>query len=209
MTGPTVFIIDDDLSSRRGLKRLVSAMGINAESFESAADFLADGELERHGCIMLDVQMPDMTGPELQEKLIEAGSEMPIIFLSAYSDVATTAMAMKKGAVDFLEKPVNQDDLLTAIQVSLKLDQENRAKRAESSTIDEYIKSLTPREYEVMTYVITGMLNKQIAAEMFISMETVKIHRGRVMQKLKIVSVAELVSLCVKAGIPINGPDKK
>ena len=206
MSEPTVFIIDDDPSARRGLTRLVRAAGMNAESFASAEDFLASGECDGPGCIVLDVRMPDMTGPELQEELGEAEYCMPIIFLSAHGDVPTTARTMKKGAVDFLTKPVDRDDLLEAIRVSLARDAENRAQRAESSSIREHIKTLTPREHEIMTYVITGMLNKQIAFELDISEETVKIHRGRVMQKLGIVSVAELVRLCEKAGIAPTKP---
>lgn len=206
MSEPTVFIIDDDPSARRGLTRLVRAAGMNAESFASAEDFLASGKYAGPGCIVLDVRMPDMTGPELQEELGEAEYCMPIIFLSAHGDVPTTARTMKKGAVDFLTKPVDRDDLLEAIRVSLARDAENRAQRAESSSIREHIKTLTPREHEIMTYVITGMLNKQIAFELDISEETVKIHRGRVMQKLGIVSVAELVRLCEKAGIAPTKP---
>jgi FixJ family two-component response regulator len=146
--------------------------------------------------------MPDMTGPELQAELVEVEYSMPIIFLSAHADVEITAEAMKKGAVDFLTKPVDRDDLLEAIYASLAKDAENRAHRAKIATIREQIKALTPREYEVMTYVITGMLNRQIAAELGISEETVKIHRGRVMKKLEVESVAELVRLCENAGIP-------
>jgi len=201
MSDASVYIIDDDPSVRTGLTRIVKAAGINAESFESAGDFLSSDKYKEHGCILLDVHMPEMTGPELQEKLIEAGSSMPIIFLSAHSDVPTTAKTMKKGAVDFLEKPVSQEDLMAAIQISLEQDLETRSKRTEYNSILEQIRTLTPREHEVMTFVITGMLNKQIAAEMDISEETVKIHRGRVMQKLGIVSVAELVRICEKAGI--------
>jgi FixJ family two-component response regulator len=201
MSEPTVFIIDDDPSARRGITRLVHAAGMNAESFASAEDFLASGKSNESGCIVLDVSMPDMTGPELQEELSKTEYCMPIIFLSGNSDVPTTASAMKKGAVDFLTKPIDRDDLLEAIRLSLAKEEKNRAQREENLSINEHIKSLTPREYEVMSYVITGMLNKQIAAELFISEETVKIHRGRVMQKLGIVSVAELVRLCEKVGI--------
>jgi len=202
MSEATVFIIDDDSSARRGLTRLVKASGMNVESYASAKDFLDSGNYGGPGCIVLDVRMPEMTGPELQAELVNAEYNMPIIFLSAHADVEITAEAMKKGAVDFLTKPVDRDDLLGAIQVSLAKDAENRAQRNEIATIREQIKTLTPREYEVMTYVISGMLNKQIAAELNISEETVKIHRGRVMKKLEIESVAELVRLCEKAGIP-------
>ena len=206
MSEPTVFIIDDDPSARRGITRLVRAAGMNVESFDSAKGFLAFEKREGPGCIVLDVRMPEMTGPELQEELNKAEVSLPIIFLSAHEDVSTAAEAMKKGAVDFLLKPVDRDDLLGAIRVSLAKDAENRAQRAEIIVVQEHIKTLTPREYEVMTYVIAGMLNKQIAAELGISEETVKIHRGRVMQKLGVASVAELVRLCEKANIAPSEP---
>ena len=202
MNEPTVYIIDDDLSVCNGLKRFIKAVGFKAESFESAGDFLSSDKWREHGCIILDVHMPEMTGPELQEKLTEAGCSIPIIFLSAHGDIPTTANTMKKGAVDFLEKPVDQDDLLRVIRESLNFDRERREQNEKNKAILEQIDTLTSREYEVMTYVISGLLNKQIAGEMGISLETVKIHRGRVMQKLGIVSIAELVRLCETAGIP-------
>ena len=206
MSEPTVFIIDDDPSARRGLTRLVRAAGLNAESFASAADFLASEQRSGPGCIVLDVRMPEMTGPELQEELTKADYSMPIVFLSAHADVPIAAGAMKKGAVDFLTKPVDGTDLLAAIEESLARDAENRTQRAETSSVQELIETLTPREHEVMTYVITGMLNKQIAGHLEISEETVKIHRARVMQKLGVVSVAELVRLCEKVGVEPAGP---
>jgi len=208
MSEPTVFIIDDDPSARKGITRLVRAAGMNAESFASARKFLTSGRSDGPGCIVLDVRMPEMTGPELQEEMSRKEYCMPIIFLSAHGDVPTTAKAMKKGAVDFLTKPVDKDDLLEAIRISLARDVEKCTERVESNSLREYINKLTPREYEIMTYVITGMLNKQIAFELDISEETVKIHRGRVMQKLKIVSVAELVRFCEKAGIAPAEPSK-
>ena len=201
MNEPTVFIVDDDPSSRRGFTRLVRAAGLRAESFASAQAFLDAGRCEDPGCIVLDVGMPEMTGPELQEKLGQIENCMPIIFLSGQADVPTTAQAMKKGAVDFLTKPVDRDDLLKAIWESLAQDARNRAHRAESDAVHEQIAALTAREREVMTYVITGALNKQIAADLGISEETVKVHRGRVMHKLGVVSVAELVRICDTAGI--------
>jgi FixJ family two-component response regulator len=201
MSEPTVFIIDDDPSARRGLTRLVRAAGLDAESFSSAGSFLASGKCDVPGCIVLDVRMPEMTGPELQHELCKAEYCMPIIFLSGHGDVSTAAGTMKKGAIDFLTKPVDKDDLLEAIKLSLARDAENRAELVERSAIREKVGALTPREHEVMTYVISGMLNKQIAAALGISEETVKIHRGRVMKKLGIGSVAGLVHLCEKAGI--------
>lgn len=201
MSEPTVFIIDDDVSVRRGLTRVVRAAGLDADSFASAEDFLTSGKADGPGCIVLDVKMPGMTGPELQEALGGAEYAMPVIFLSGHADVSTAAGAMKRGAVDFLTKPVDQEDLLAAIRASLARDAEARARRVEESEIHEHVKTLTNRENEVMTYVITGMLNKQIATELDICEETVKIHRGRVMHKLEIESVAELVRLCEKSGI--------
>jgi FixJ family two-component response regulator len=206
MSEPTVFIIDDDPSARRGVTRLVRAAGLNAESFPTAEDFLASGKTDAAGCIILDVRMPEMTGPELQAQLGKAEHCLPIVYLSGHADVPIAAKAMKRGAVDFLTKPVDRDDLLEAIRISLEKDEENRARESEYADAQARIEALTPREREVMTWVITGILNKQIAGELDISEETVKIHRGRVMQKLDLVSVAELVRLCEKAGIPPAEP---
>jgi len=208
MSEPTVFIIDDDPSARRGLTRLVRTAGLKAESFRSARDFLDSENSEGPGCILLDVRMPEMTGPELQEELAKAEYCMPIVFLSAHADVPIAARAMKKGAVDFLTKPVDKKDLLGAIRLSLARDAESRTQLTEQNSVHERIKGLTTREREVMTWVITGMLNKQIAAAMEISEETVKVHRGRTTQKLGVDSVAELVRLCEKAGIAPAEPHR-
>ena len=201
MNEQTVFIVDDDSSVRKGLARLIRAAGLNVESFASAREFLDSGHLERPGCIILDVQMPEMTGPELQEELGKTQNYLPIIFLSAHGDVSITAQTMKKGAVDFLTKPVDGNNLIKAIHISLEKDRINRNINLKRAIINEKMNTLTAREYEVMTYVITGMLNKQIAGDLNISDETVKIHRGRVTHKLGIVSAAELVRLCEFVGI--------
>ena len=201
MSEPTVSIIDDDPSARRGLTRLVRAAGVNVKSFASAQEFLASGLQGGHGCIVLDVRMPEMTGPELQEELGKAEYCMPIIFLSAHADVPTTARAMKKGAVDFLTKPVDGRALLEAIRLSLAKDAEHRAQLSETASIRERLERLTRREHEVMACVITGMRNKQIAGEMGVTEGTVKVHRGRVMKKLGIESVPDLIRLSEKAGI--------
>jgi FixJ family two-component response regulator len=206
MSEPTVHIIDDDPSARGGLTRLVRATGLSAESFGSAADFLASGKRDGPGCILLDVRMPEMTGPELQEELCKSDYCMPIIFLSAHGDVPTTAQTMKRGAVDFLTKPVDRADLQSAVRAALILDAENRAQLAVRGSTNEHLGKLTPREHEVMKYVISGLLNKQIAAELGISEDTVKLHRGRVMHKLGIDSVA--VRLCEKAGVAPAEPRK-
>jgi FixJ family two-component response regulator len=206
MNEPTVFIIDDDPSARRGVTRLVRAAGLNAEAYPSAEELLASGRMDEPGCIVLDVRMPEMTGPELQTELAKSEHCLPIIFLSGHADVPIAALAMKGGAVDFLTKPVDRDHLLAAISVSLEKDAENRLRRDERADLMALVVTLTPREQEVMTWVITGMLNKQIAADLDISEETVKIHRGRVMQKLGVESVANLVRLCEKVGIPPAEP---
>jgi RNA polymerase sigma factor (sigma-70 family) len=201
MSEATVCVVDDDPSARRGLIRLLRAAGLKTEAFDSAAEFLASGKCGGPGCIVLDVRMPGMTGPELQEELAASEYAIPIVFLSGHGDVPTTAQAMKKGAVDFLTKPVDRDSLLDAVRTALARDAENRKRQEENRSIRELLSQLTPREHEVMTYVITGLLNKQIAGELDISEETVKIHRGRVMHKLGVESVAELVRLCEKAGV--------
>ena len=201
MYQPTVFVIDDDPSSRKGLERLIKASGFITESYTCAKDFLEAERNIEHGCIILDVQMPEMTGPQLQEELLKSDLVLPIIFISAYGDVPTTARVMKKGAVDFLTKPVDKDALIDTLRLSLKIDAENREEYDSIQAIQSKIIRLTNKEYEIMTFVITGMLNKQIAAAMNISEETVKIHRGRIMKKLEIVSVAELVRQCEKCGI--------
>ncbi len=201
MNEQTVFIVDDDSSVRKGLTRLIRAAGFNVESFASARTFLDSGYLERPGCILLDVQMPEMTGPELQEELGKTQNCLPIIFLSAHGDVPITAQAMKNGAVDFLTKPVDGTVLIKAIHLSIEKNRIIRVKNGERAAINDKLNTLSPREYEVMTYVITGMLNKQIAGDLNISEETVKIHRRHLMQKLGIVSLAELVRLCETVGI--------
>ena len=151
MSEPTVHIIDDDPSARRGLTRLVRAIGMNAQSFASATDFLASERRDGPGCIVLDVSMPEMTGPELQEELSKDEYSMPIIFLSAHGDVPTTARTMKRGAVDFLTKPVDRADLQSAIRAALALDAENRAQLAVRGSPNEHFAKMTPREHEVMT----------------------------------------------------------
>ncbi len=201
MSEPTVHVIDDDPSALRGLTRLIRAAGMNADSFASAGHFLASGKRSGPGCIVLDVRMPEMTGPELQEELGKADYRMPIIFLSAHGDVPTAARTMKRGAVDFLTKPVDRDDLLDAIRAALALDAEYRAQLGVRGSARQQIEKLTPREHEVMSYVISGMLNKQIGVELGIAEYTVKVHRGHMMHKLGIDSVPELVRLCEKAGV--------
>ena len=202
---PIIFIVDDDPSARRGLTRLVRAAGLRVEPFDSAAAFLASEHRHGPGCIVLDVKMAGMTGPELQDQLAKEECCLPIIFLSAHADVPTAAQTMKKGAADFLTKPVDREDLLAAVRTALEKNAQQREQRAEAAAISGQIKLLTPREYEVMTLVIAGQLNKHIADALDISEETVKIHRGNMMRKLGVISVAELVGLCAKARVDPAG----
>ncbi len=201
-----VFIIDDDPSVRKGLERIFKASGFSSKSFESADSFLKSKVPGTPGCIVLDVQMPGTTGPQLQTSLKNRGILTPIIFLSAHGSVRITAETMKKGAIDFLTKPVDSDELITKVNNAFKIDLAQREKALELERITEKLNSLTQREYQVMTYVISGLLNKQIAAELEISEETIKIHRRKIMKKMGIVSVAELVRLCETASIKPANP---
>lgn len=199
---PTVFIVDDDLSIRKGLGRLLKASGYVVETFGSAKEFLEMAmDCPGPACLVLDVKMPGLNGLELQDQLQRREYAMPIVFISGHGDIPMSVKAMKTGAIDFLTKPFDEEDLLKAVQEALKKDIVDRSTMNEKKSILQRVKSLTPREYEILTYVITGMLNKQIAYDLNISEKTVKVHRGRVMEKLGIDSVAELVRLSEKAGI--------
>lgn len=192
---PTVFIIDDDPSVRRGLSRLIGATGTNVKAYESGRDFLNQAHYDRHGCIVLDVKMPGLSGLDLQAELMKTNSALPIIFVSAHSEIPDAALAMKRGAVDFLTKPVDRDLLLKAITNSLEKDRENRKMLSEREKVQKRLDALTPREYTVLEFVISGLLNKQIAYELNITEDTVKVHRGRVMKKMAASSLADLVRL--------------
>jgi FixJ family two-component response regulator len=196
-----VFIIDDDLSVRRGLTFLLQSADYRVEAFESAEKFLARHHFPGSGCIILDVRLAGMTGFDLQEELSKADYHLPIIFITGHGDISMGVDAMKKGAVDFLAKPFEDDQLLGAIKRAIEQDKRARAKYDEFQSIRRRLEKLTPREYEIFRYVITGLLNKQIAAELNIAEQTVKIHRSRVMEKLGAYSVPDLVRMAEKAGI--------
>jgi len=190
---PTVFVVDDDASVRKGLSRLLAAHGFRARIFESAMEFLASDTPERPACMVLDVRMPGIDGLRLQEILIEQAPILPIVFISGHGDIPMSVKTMKRGAVDFLTKPFSEEDLLRAVRDALEESRLEWERRGELSARNERLGQLSPREWEVMKLVVTGMLNKQIGAELGIAEKTVKIHRGRVMQKLMVKSVAELV----------------
>jgi len=198
---PTIFVIDDDASVRKSLSRLLRFAGYTTETFASAEEFLGRGHFNGIGCLLLDVQMPGLSGIDLQKELNKADYHKPIIFVTGHGDIPMGVEAMKKGAVDFLTKPFDDKELLQAIEKAIDKDTSARAEYDEALGIRRRIELLTPRENEVLRYTITGMLNKQIALKLGIAEKTVKVHRGRIMEKLCVDSVAELVRLAEKVGI--------
>jgi FixJ family two-component response regulator len=198
---PAVFIVDDDPSVLKALSRLLRSADMNPITFSSAQEFLDRYDPRVPGCLVLDVAMPDLDGPGLQQALISGGSDIPIIFLTGHGNIPMSVRAMKRGAVDFLTKPVNDEDLQKAILLAVERDRANRKVRAELDEIRQRLGSLTPRELEVLKHVVTGQLNKQIADDLGIVEQTVKVHRGRMMEKMKVQSVAELVHLAELAGL--------
>jgi FixJ family two-component response regulator len=199
--GPTVFLVDDYVPGRRSISRLLRAAGFVVAAFASAEDFLAQYDPSVWGCLVLDLAMPAVSGLELQNILAEKGSLLPIIFLTAYGDIPKSVQAMKRGASDFLTKPVNDEDLLAAIRVAIEKGRVLRQEHAELSEIRARLATLTPREREVLEYVVAGKLNKEIAGDLGTVEQTVKIHRAHLMQKMRVRSVAELVRLTERCGI--------
>src|SRR6266568_7334555 len=198
---PTVFVVDDYAPIRRALLRLLRAAGFAVLAFASPQEFLAEYDPRTPGCLVLDLDMPSVNGLELQRILATKGSVLPIIFLSGHGDVPKSVQAMKHGASDFLTKPVNDEDLLAVIRVAIEKDRALRREEAELSEIRLRLATLTPREREVLEHVVTGKLNKQIAADLGTVQQTVKVHRARVMQKMRVQSVAELVRLTERCRI--------
>ncbi len=195
----TVFIVDDARDIRVALSRVLGAMGYRVRAFESAERYLEEHDNEAPGCLLLDVFMPGLSGLDLQRLLNGSPRERPIVFLTGRGDIETSVQAMKAGAVDFLTKPIDDEHLFAAIEQALQRDGKQRQERADRHLIQQRLKGLTPRERQVMRHVIRGRLNKQIAVELGIGEKTVKVHRERVMLKMRVRSVAELVQLDLRA----------
>jgi FixJ family two-component response regulator len=201
LSGGTVFIVDDDPDVCRAVGRLVRGAGYEVREFNSARDFLVAHEPEPHGCLLLDLSMPDVDGLQLQQRLTASGCHRPIVFLSANGDVHNTVRAMKAGAVNFLTKPVDEYELMEALAEAVALDAAGRAQWETRNTVAGRMATLTPRERQVLEKVVAGRLNKQIAAELGTVEKTIKVHRSRVMQKLHAASLIQLIEIAKLAGI--------
>jgi len=195
---PIVFVVDDDVSVRESLELLVRCEGWQPETFESAQEFLACPRALGPSCLVLDVSLPGLNGLDLQKRVAVERTDMPIIFITGYGDVPMTVQAMKAGAVEFLTKPFNDDVLLTAIRAALERSRVALSLEAEMRVLRDRYASLSQRERQVMALVVSGMLNKQVGAELGISEITVKAHRGKVMQKMKVDSLADLVKTAAR-----------
>src|SRR6266478_505562 len=197
-----VYVVDDDPSVRRAIKRLVESVGLEVELFESPQEFLNSRHREVTSCLVLDIRLPGFSGLDFQRQLAQANIPIPIIFITGHGDIPMTVRAMKAGAVEFLTKPFRDQDLLDAIEQATERDRSARRQRREMSELEERSETLTPREHEVMRLVVAGLLNKQIAAELGISEKTVNVHRSQVMQKMRADSLAELVRMADRLRIP-------
>ncbi len=204
---PTVFVIDDDAAIRDALQSLISSMKLHVELFGSAAEFLQRERPDAPSCLVLDVRLPGISGLDFQRKLTEANHSIPVIFITGHGDIPMSVRAMKAGAVEFLTKPFRDQDLLDAIHVALERDRARRQQESEMIVLRERFESLTPREQEVLPLVVSGRLNKQIAAELGTSEITVKVHRASVMRKMQADSLPDLVKMAVRLG-PLTNHSK-
>lgn len=192
---PTIFIVDDDAAIRRAMKALLDSVNLASEIFSSADEFLKKVSNRRPGCLVLDIRMPGLSGLELQQELNRRGNRIPVIFITGHGDVPMAVEAMQNGALDFIQKPFRDQDLLDRVSDALKTDQQRRAEEEQYSAIAERIATLTNREREVFDLVVTGKPNKVIAYELGVSQRTVEIHRSRVMEKMQASSLADLVRM--------------
>ena len=198
---PTVHVVDDDDAVRSSLRLLLKSVGLPTVTYESARDFLAGYDSDQPGCLVLDVRMPGMSGPELQEELNRRGAMIPVIFVTGHGDIPMAVEAMQHGAFDFLQKPFRDQDLITRVQKALELDAQNRAELREASLIRDRYESLTPREREVFQLLALGKANKEVAAMLGLSLGTVKKHRENLQRKLDCHSAAELARLAIREGL--------
>jgi FixJ family two-component response regulator len=203
---PVVSVVDDDPSVRRAIKRLIGSIGLQVELFGSAQEFLQAKRVDVTNCLVLDIRLPGKSGLHFQRELAEANIRIPIIFVTAHGDIPMTVRAMKAGAVEFLTKPFRDQDLLDAVQLALERDRARRRHEAELATLRERFESLTAREREVLPLVVSGLLNKQVAAEIGISEATVKVHRSQLTRKMGAESLADLVRMGEKMGISATRP---
>lgn len=208
ISDPTVFIVDDDPSVLKSIARLIHSAGLSAQTFSSPREFLDRQSPDHPGCLVLDISMPGLNGLDLQQALKESGNTLPIVFITGKGDIPTSVRAMKAGALDFLTKPFDDETFLGAVHQAIEKDRLNRQQQLAVEKIKQRLAKLSPREYEVLTHVIAGKLNKQIAADLGTVEKTIKVHRARVMTKMDVQSVAELVRLAEQANITPNSSSR-